>query len=178
MEFSQLILEQLSLVIRKYNLQVVEQRKEYIQFESEHLTIILSHNPLENSNTLWIGKITDKRYAVEIDNKILKLFFNSDLKLSQVPFEVFVKNLVLFFENEGKPLLIGDINTISKLEEFDLERSRIYTQEILDKQNLIAINKAWDKGNYREFIKLLDQVDKDKLPSSYQLKYKIAHRKV
>jgi hypothetical protein len=48
----------------------------------------------------------------------------------------------------------------------------------LQEQNLAAANKAWENGNYKEFIKMIDQTNKDKLPSSYQLKYKIANQKI
>ena len=75
----------------------------------------------------------EKTNTIEIDNKTLKLFFNSELKLNDVTIDVFVKNLVLFFENEGKPLLTGDLTVLDKLENFSLERNIIYTQRFLKK---------------------------------------------
>jgi hypothetical protein len=178
MNFNQIILERLGLILRKYNFTIIEQRHNYLKLQSKYLLIILVHNQIENSNTIWLGENGKKIDKVEIDNKALKLFFNSDLKLSQVPIDIFANNLVLFFENEGKALLMGDLNRIRELEKFDLERSHIYTQELLDKQNLAAANKAWSEGNYNEFINLINQINKDKLPSSYQLKYKIANQKL
>ncbi|MBB6498133.1 hypothetical protein [Pedobacter cryoconitis] len=178
MKFNQIILEKLGVLFQKCNLNIIEQRDNYLKLLSKYLVIIIAHNQLENSNTIWLGRNDDKMDKVEVDNKVLKLFFGSDLKLSDVSVEIFVKNLVLFFENEAQPLLRGDIDRINKLEEFDLERSQKYTQGLLDKQSLVAANKAWDEGDYREFIKLIDETNKDELPSSYQLKYKIAVQKL
>lgn len=142
------------------------------------MVLIFVHNQIENSNTFWIGKDDKKIDKVEIDNKILKAFFNSDLKLSQVPTNIFVNNLILFFENEGKPLLTGNLNMINELEEFDLKRNSIYTQHLLEQQILGTANGTWDKGDYEEFVNLMGQVDMDKLPSSFKLKYKIANQKL
>ncbi|HRF25591.1 MAG TPA: hypothetical protein PLR98_15580, partial [Chitinophagaceae bacterium] len=61
---------------------------------------------------------------------------------------------------------------------FSEKESEVYTFQILQEQNLAAANKAWENGNYKEFIKMIDQTNKDKLPSSYQLKYKIANQKI
>lgn len=177
MEFNQIILEKLGFLFKKYNLQILEQRSNYLKLQSNSLIIIIAHNQLENSNTLWLGRNDEKTDKVEIDNTTLKLFFKSDLKLSQISIEYFVDKLALFFENEAKSLLMGDGNRIDDLEKFDLERSRKYTQDLLDRQNLAAADRAWDTGNYKGFIKLIDQTNKDKLPSSYQLKYKIANQK-
>jgi len=59
------------------------------------------------------------------------LFFDSNLQLSQVSVETFIKNLALFFENEGQPLLDGDMVKLAELEKFDLERSNIYTKRAI-----------------------------------------------
>jgi len=178
MIFSQLVLARAGFIFQKYNLKIIEQQDNSLKLQSEYLVIIIAHNQLENSNTLWLGRNDKKIDKVEIDNETLKSFFDSNLKLSQVPIETFINNLVVFFENEAQPLLNGDINLINELEKFDLERSRKYTHDLLVSQNLAAANKAWETSNYKEFIKILDQIDKDDLPSSYRLKYKIAHQNV
>jgi hypothetical protein len=178
MEFIQIISEKLETVIKKHDLRIVDKQSNYLKLQSNYLIVIIVHNQFENSNILWLGRNDEKNDKVEIDNEALKLFFNSDLKLSQVSVETFINNLVLFFENEAQPLLIGDTSRINELEKFDLDRSHKYTQALLERQDLVAANKAWENGNYKEFIKIIDQTNKDNLPSSYQLKYKIANQKV
>jgi hypothetical protein len=174
MEFNKLIFEKLGLIFQKYNLHLVEQRSNYLRLQSSSVIIIISQNPLENSNTLWIGRNAANSDQVEIDNKTLRLFFKSDLRLSEVTINTFIDNLVLFFEKEAKPILNGDLVEITRLEEFDLERSHLYTEKLLKKQTLEAADKAWENKNYNEFIKLINQTNKESLPLSYQLKYKIA----
>ncbi len=178
MEFNQKILEKLRNVFKKYDLNIVEQRINYLRLESQYVVIVVAHNHLEKSNMLLLGGNDRKLHMPEIDNKVLSSFFNSDLKLSQVPVEIFINNLFLFFENEAQPLLRGDKNMITKLEEFDSERSRKYTQDLIEKQNLNAASVAWKNTNYREFIRIMEQFDENKLLPSYKLKYKIAKQKI
>ncbi|MDD5150457.1 MAG: hypothetical protein PHC28_08225 [Flavobacterium sp.] len=178
MEFSKIVLEKLGLIFKEYSLNIIERRSDYLKLNSKYLRIIISHNRFENSNTIWLGRNDEKSAKVEIDDEILKQFFNSKLKLSQVSTETFINNLVLFFENEALPLFTNNKNKISELEKFNLDRSQKYTQELLVNQNLFAANKEWEFGNYKEFIKLIDKIDKVELPTSYQLKYNIAKHKV
>ena len=176
MSFSEIILEKLGITFKRYNFNIVEQRDDYLKLHSDNLEITFSYNQLENSNTFFLNKNVEKTHSIEIDNETLKSFFNSDLRLSEVAINLFINNLILFFENEGKPLLIGDLNRINELEKFSLERSRTYTKNILEKQILKAADNAWNKSNYEEFISLIGQINKDKLPLSYQLKYEIANK--
>jgi hypothetical protein len=121
MNFNQIILEKLGLVFEEYNLHIFEQWNNYLNLHSDNLIIIFVHNQRENSNTFFISK--NGKNSIEIDNETLKLFFNSDLKFDEVTVDVFVNNLISFFENEGKPLLNGDLNTINDLEKFKMQRN-------------------------------------------------------
>lgn len=175
MNFSELVLEQLDSLFKSYGLQVVEQRHDYLKLQSAALTVIVAHNKLENSNIFWLGTI-GKGDLVEIDNDVLKLYFKSNLKLSQVSVDVFVKNLRMFFTVEGKSLF-EDIAEVHKLEDFDLKRNQIYTQNIIAQQNLASADIAWKESDYNLFIKILDKIDHNVLPSSYRLKHKIAQER-
>lgn len=78
MEFSQLILKKLHPLFTEHGLEIAEQSKNIVRYESAILHISLAHNPRENSNTLWVGsKHTDD--FIEIDNQVLREYFNSDL---------------------------------------------------------------------------------------------------
>ena len=133
MSFDQIILEKLGFLFDTYGLKVKERRTSYLKLQTGNLEVTFSHNTLERSSTFWVRKMIEKTNTIEIYNKTLKLFFNSELKLNDVTIDVFVKNLVLFFENEGKPLLTGDLTVLDKLENFSLERNIIYTQRFLKK---------------------------------------------
>ena len=112
-----------------------------------------------------------------MNNNVKQTFFNSDLKLNDTSPEILVNNLALFFEEEGKPLLNGDIATLDAIEKCITRESEEYTRKLIEKQNLDKANNAWNEGNYNEFIKCMDGMDKQKLPPSYELKYKMALKK-
>ena len=75
-------------------------------------------------------------------------------------------------------MIAGNTDALKKVEKYVDKVSNEYTTELIDKQNLDAANKAWEEGNYKDFINYLDKTDRQRLPSSYELKYKIAHQKL
>lgn len=176
MEFNQLISEKLHSLFIDHRLEMTEQSKNIVKYESQELVIGLSHNPRENSNTLWVGR---KHFnEVEIDNQIMREHFNSDLKLSNLPQETFINNVFLFFMGDGEKLLEGNERALVSLEKFNKQRSSDYTVNLVEQQNLEAANKAWKDGNYLDVIKYLEKVNKANLPASFKQKYKIAQQKL
>lgn len=176
MEFNQLISEKLHSLLIDHGLEMTEQSKNIVKYESQELVIALSHNPRENSNTLWVGR---KHFnEVEIDNQVMREHFNSDLKLSNLPQETFVNNVFLFFMGDGEKLLEENERALVSLEKFNEQRSSEYTANLVEQQNLKAANKAWKDGNYSDVIKYLEKVNKANLPASFKQKYKIAQQKL
>lgn len=176
MEFNQLISEKLHSLFIDHGLEMTEQSKNIVKYESQELVIRLSRNPRENSNTLWVGR---KHFnEVEIDNQVMREHFNSDLKLSNLPQETFINNVFLFFMGDGEKLLEGNERALVSLEKFNEQRSSDYTVNLVEQQNLEAANKAWKDGNYSDVIKYLEKVNKANLPASFKQKYKIAQQKL
>jgi len=176
MEFNKLVLDRLEPIFKKHNLHVTEQFKNYVKLKSDNVLITLNHDERENSNAFYVGSSDDFLYP--IDEYILKSAFNSDLKINHVTQEMFVNNLAIFFEGEGKPLIAGNTYALEAVEKYVYKEGEEYTTQLVDKQNLDAANKAWEEGNYKDFIKHLDKTDRQKLPASYELKYKMAHQKI
>lgn len=177
MEFNQLILETLQGVFDTYHLVIARQFTNYLEFRSPCLTVVISYNNYEKSNTLLMGA-SGTGHVPEIDNVVLREFFGSDLRLSETTTEMFINNLALFFENEGKPLLQGDPDKIRALEQYNTDRHTAYAKRFMLEQALTAIDKAWESNNYRMFKDLMDQADISELPASYALKYKMALKKL
>ena len=48
----------------------------------------------------------------------------------------------------------------------------------IKKISIDTASKAWEKNDYKAFIKSMDEIDIEKVPQSYQLKYKIAKQKL
>jgi hypothetical protein len=176
MEFNQFISDRLGLIFQKHNLHIIEQFKNHVKLKSDRVFITLNHDERENSNAFYIGSNEDFLYPV--DEYVLKRAFNSDLKISNLTQEMFINNLAVFFEGEGNPLIAGNTYALEAVEKYVYKEGKAYTTQLVDKQNLDAADKAWEEKKYKEFIKYLDKTDKQKLPSSYELKYKMAHQKL
>jgi hypothetical protein len=176
MEFYQLISEKLHSLFINHGLEITEQSKNIVKYESQELVIGLSHNPRENSNTLWVGR--KSLNEVEIDNQVIQELFNSDLKLSNLSQKTFVNNVFLFFTGVGEKLLVSNEHALVSLKKFNEQRSSDYTTKLVMQQNLEAANKAWKDGNYSDVIKYLEKINKANLPASFKQKYKIALQKL
>lgn len=176
MLLNKIISENLHSLFIEHGLEMTYQSINNVQYESQELVIRLSHNPRENTNTLWVRR----KYfnEVEIDNRVMREHFNSNLELSNLPQETFVNNLLLFFMGDGEKLLEGNEHAFVRLMKFYKQRSSDYTANLIEQQNLEAANKAWDDGNYVEVIKYLEKVNKANLSASLKQKYKIARKKL
>jgi len=175
MEFNKLVIERFDLIFQK-NVHVVEQFRNYVKIKMGNLVITVSRDEREASNSIYIGSKESSLYP--LNENVLRGVFNSALKIDYVTPEAFVNNLVAFFAAEGNALIAGNTDALKKVEKYVDKVSNEYTTELIDKQNLDAANKAWEEGNYKDFINYLDKTDRQRLPSSYELKYKIAHQKL
>lgn len=175
MEFNKLVIDRFNLIFQK-NIHVIEQFRNYVKIKLDDVVITVSRDEREGSNSIYIGRKESSLYP--LNENVLKDVFNSALKIDYVTPEVFVNNLVTFFAAEGNALIAGNPDALKKVEKYVDKVSNEYTKELIDNQNLAAANKAWEEGNYKDFIKYLDRTDRQKLPSSYELKYKIAHQKL
>lgn len=176
MSFNQLISEKLHPLFTEHGLEVTEHMTNIVSYQSTKLYVSLVHNPRENSNTLWVGKSHSD--TVEIDNHLMRDYYDSDLKLSNLSQDDFVKNVFLFFLGDGEKLLTGNESDLISLGKFSEKRSEEYTENLLEKQSLDAANRAWKEGNYLDVIKHLKSVNEENLPASYKQKYKIAQKRL
>lgn len=167
MEWKKLISEKLHPLFIEYGFELMEESKNVLKYGLDTLIISLVYNQQEHSKTLWVGR--DGFQRVEIDNQVMKEFFNSDLIQ-----EGFVDSLSVFFLNEGHDILKGNVGGVIELEKFNDKRSAIYTARLLEKQSLEAANRAWKAGEYSDVVKYLKMVNEENLSASLKQKYKIA----
>jgi hypothetical protein len=106
MEFYRLVLERVSELVNRYDLQVVEQFKNVLKLKSERIVVTLCYNQPENSCSAYVGD--NAGHSVHISDGMMQEFFNSALKISHVTPVFFVNNLAAFFEGEGRQLIAGD----------------------------------------------------------------------
>ncbi|WP_209404959.1 hypothetical protein [Pseudozobellia sp. WGM2] len=176
MEFHKLISEKLSPLFEEYGFKLTGKSNYTVNYKAGNLVIEIVHNPRENSNTLWFGR--DGFQEVEIDNQVMKEFFKSDLKLSNLPQETFVNNVFLFFVGDGIGLLSGNESDVISLEKFNKKRSDEFTENLINKKFLDAANKAWKEGNYFDVVRHLQKVNEESLTTSLKQKYKIAQKRL
>ncbi len=176
MLFNQEIINKIQAILKEYSLLLQRQSEFQMEFSSQEIVIVLSHNPREKSNVLWVkGKHT---HEIEIDNQVMSDVFNSNIKISNLPIEVFLNNVYLFFKERGHELLSAKESFISKLTNYSERRSSEYTENLIDKQNIEAAERAWKTQDYRKVISYLEKVNEIALTNSLKQKYKIAKNKI
>lgn len=180
MEFNRLLHSKLDSIFEQNNLRVIEEYDGFVKLKSPYLVMSFSHDRRENSNSFFVGR-DDAEYLVDAD--VAELIFHLEegkvsLKL-ETSKEDFLNNMFMLLEShEGKKLLSGEVSKLSDVEIFVNKKARIYTSDLLNKQYLNAANQSWEDKDYQGFIDNLSHTDKDKLPSSYRLKLKIAFQKI
>ena len=101
MDFNQLISEKLHSLFTECGLEITEQLRNIVRYESKTLHVSLAYNERENSNNFWLGSKLSNDF-VEMDDQVMKEFFDSDLQLKHLSQENFVNNIFKFFTYEGK----------------------------------------------------------------------------
>lgn len=129
MNFNQEIHVALDEIFIKNNFKIVEESKNYLEFRSPYLMVILIYNPFEKSNNLSFVTLSQNSRTIEIDNEILRNFFKSDLRLDNSDIEKFISTLVRFFEGECKSIIQGNKEDLIKLEEYSIFRDKVYTDK-------------------------------------------------
>ncbi len=178
MKFIEKIIEPIESLLSKYNFFLKEKRKNFIEFESDFLSLSISYNEFEISLYIFISRI-NSIYGIEIDNELVKVIFKSDLVLKNKSLESYIDYLVNLMQNDlFKQLLLNDLPILENIEVFNKERSKIYTNNLILRQNINNVDRLWNSGNYKFFIDEIDKISFNNLPASYKLKYNIALKKI
>jgi hypothetical protein len=180
MKFNEVVLDKLGPIFQEYNLFIVDQFENYIKLKSDHLVISITHDEKENANLLYMGVSEDTQHLIDynIIKNILGSNIEEDLIIPELTINDFVDNLRVFFKKEKDLFLEKNKTRLKLIENYSTKVSLNYTEEILQKQILVFIDKAWEEGNYKAFIEYLDKIDRKKIPHSYELKYRIASNKI
>ena len=176
MDFNKLINERIVPIFELHGFHIAEQFKNYTCFKSDSVEAAFSYNELDRTTLFEIGKLDDFRFP--INNNAMNQVFDSNIKIEQQSKEEFVDNVVLFLHESGDFIFKGNLNKLNQFRKFVEKESDTYTTQLFKRQNLSAANQAWDNGNYKEFIKLIEAINIDSIEPSYKLKYKIAKQKL
>jgi hypothetical protein len=132
MEFHKLVIENFEMLIKKYNLKIIEESFNYVKINSNIIEIRIIHDARDSTNSLLLGTIGN--YLSPIDDYLLKNYYNSELTFNFESTDEFLSNLIRFFEEDGNSLLQGDLDAINNLDEFSRNRNREYTESIIRNQ--------------------------------------------
>ncbi len=141
-----------------------------IVYSLKSTTLRIAYSHLEYCLNIWVGQSSDT--LTELRPQVVEEFFKDDTFKFQTTLTV--ENLISFLKGFGKNLLSGDTKILRELDEYSLQASRNYTQQIIKQQNIDQADKAWTQKDYVNFVKYIDQIQTDLLPPSYLKKYKIA----
>lgn len=179
-EFNEIVLKQVGSIFSKYNLRLIENYKNYLKFKSDEIVVVICHDEKEKSNLLYVGKDENNLYL--FDGNIIKKFFipelKAKLKIPENTVSDFANNLSMFFTGSGQILLNNDDEILPDIVKYIENKSRIYTNKIIQKQAIEAASEAWMVKDYVTFVENIDKIGVNKVPESFKLKYKAAKRKL
>jgi hypothetical protein len=134
MEFNQLVLDKLQLLLSINYFECVESRKNYVRLQSNMVTIVILYDKMEYENYFYIHRNDSKiKVDIEMTDDIFKNIFHFNFKTKGLTTEHFLNNLASFFQGEGNGLLIGDLENFEKLEEYWKEESIRYNKKFIKK---------------------------------------------
>src|ERR1700749_2165705 len=114
MQFNTIVKQRLMPIFLKNNLVVVEEFDNYLKAKSPSVIIIISHDPRDKSNSLYIGK--NEKDISPVDESTLRELLDEDIRLDNLPKEVFIDNIALIFLGSGQRLAEGNVDALNRLE--------------------------------------------------------------
>ena len=172
MTFDEVIIR-LTPFLKQHGFHISDTFKNYIRYESATVTYTFSYDERERSFSTFAGKRNG--YMILLSDDVLTNIFQEDL--SSYKNRSVADNEIYFLQGNGQGLITGDQGILNQLEEYSNAAAKKYTDALLREQNIREADTAWEEKNYKQFIKILNQIDKSTLPESYLKKYKIAFKR-
>ena len=174
MDFNENVISNLYPLLQDYGFEIVNEFNNYINFSNLDVSIFVSYNEFEQSNSLRIGKKNQQPFT--INNKILKSIFNSNLKIEDLSTTNFIENIIIFLNSYAKIIFTGNNLILEEIEKESYKQAEIYTKRINNSQYLDIADKAWLEKDFDKFVKALNKIDLNSIPKSYSLKYEYAKK--
>ncbi len=148
--------------------------KNYMQYNSDTVSVIFSYDEREKSFSTFAGRKHGQSVLLSFD--VIENIFSESLDIYNG--NSIADREIHFFSGQGKGLLTGDVTTLNRLEKYSELEAKRYTDDLVSRQKISLADKAWNNKEYLDFIKFLDELDKNSLPKSYSKKYEIALKKL
>ena len=176
MDINKFFKEELRPILSEYNFVVAEEYKNWIVFRSSNVKFSVSFNDLDRECLFMIGYNNHELY--EVNDKIIKEIFESNLSLTSNSVTDFMNKLIAFMKAFGEKLLKGDELTFKKINEYWQSENHRYTSQIVNAPYLLEADIAWRSKNYEDFVDVIKRLDQQFLTPSLLLKYKIACKNI
>jgi len=169
MNFEQSIYPLSELLINN-DFSITKKEQHFIMYSTNSAVITVAYVAIEYVFYTHVGQ--NAKALVELTPTAVKEVFKDDR--FQLQSTLTIDNLISFLTGFGKPIIAGDNKIFKKLNEFTERKSKEFTKQILQLQNIQGADKAWILKDYVDYINCIDRTEKDLLPDSYLKKYKIA----
>lgn len=169
MNFEKLI-RPLTILLTSNAFSVTDKSRHSIDYSSDFMIIRVAYAELEHLYYTYIGQ--DEKSLIELTPVAIKEVFDDNS--FQFQSTLTIDDLTSFLNNSGHSILSGDKTKLEKLAEFSERQSKVYTKQIVHKQNIQMADTAWTQKNYADFISYIDKTEKSLLSQSYLKKYSIA----
>jgi hypothetical protein len=176
MKFNELAKLELSPILEKYQFELVEENSISLKYKSPKITLFVQNVPFKCENDLFLGRNDGE--TIEINKEWLETIFNEPHEIYALEFDIFIQQLCQFFKTRlGSLMLSGDAETLKTLEEGKNKIDQEYQDKLVFDQKIKAIDAAWAKQDYKNFIQQFEQLEQSSVSASLALKYKMALKK-
>jgi hypothetical protein len=172
MDFNSEVKSIFSQLLQSFDLHLVYEVKNLLEFESANISVRFVYNERENSNYFFVGKKDKMLYPI---NEYMKDLKNALIQKSEDKNQPILSKFYSFLNSEiGVEILNGDI---SQLEHFIRKDSLEYTSMLGKHQRMQKADDAWLKKDYVKYVNLVEEIGLSNISNLYRLRYKFAKKK-
>ena len=133
MDFNQLVNEKLNPLFFKHGFRETEKGYNWIKFFSACNEVVISYNSSDKQCLVEAGKKDEILYP--LNQKAIKAVFGLDVEIDDVQKEVFIENIVFFFQYGGILLLFCQNGKLTELSSFIENESKNYTAGLFKRKS-------------------------------------------
>ena len=156
MKFNEEVVLKLNNFISQNKLSITEQYMYWVHLQSKWFYFRINLDPRGSYKNLMVSSNQNLKNSIDIDDRMLDLFFGSDLVFNELSTKFFLINLLEFFEGPGKGLLVGDMELFGRMEEYLKHRSKIYNENLRNIKpappDILEEVKNGNYGRYYEYF--------------------------
>jgi len=184
--FIEEVLTQYDFLIKEYKFQCVKKDVTFVRYESKNVFINIYHGRISYELGFQIGLLTDKGDIPE-QHYTLSEIIESEGALDDTGYtylqastkealKISIPRMAELVRKYAANYLLGNVTRFEKLALIQKRRSDEYIKEMELKRIRPKAEKAWQNKKYKEFVDLLEPIEKELEPSEFKkLQYARKH---